>query len=108
MPCIPLQTVRSGNMLMSLPALAAIAAETSSNTAPDFYVFDFSGQDVNTEQLTLSANFGPQGSVVEGIQAGSSAYLFSAPAGGEAVPEPTTSALALLGLSGLALRRRRK
>ncbi len=93
----------AGGMLMDVSALQPQTASALGDTSGyDYLAFNFSGSTVENDFL-LSTN----AAVEEGMKLGTSTYVFRAESSG-AVPEPATSALALLGLGALALRRRRK
>ncbi len=98
----------SGSMMMDISAMPAATAATGN--VYDALAFNFSGSGVTlADNFALSSIAGDGGSTLDGTRVGSgNTYVFNSPMAGDAVPEPTSSALALLGLGALALRRRRK
>ncbi len=81
------------------------ATEWEIPEAVDYVAIDF-GSDVDVSNLTATITFADGRSLDALHGMPKSVLIFSLPT--KAIPEPTTSALALLGLGILALRRRRK
>ncbi len=93
----------AGGMMMDVSALQpqTVSALTE-GSGYDYLAFNFSGSTL-ADDFMLSSN----ASEDAGMKLGASTYVFRAESS-DAVPEPSSSALALLGLGALALRRRRK
>ncbi len=95
----------AGDLLLdvaSLPALASTFSDTGAT--PGYIAFDF-GDSVSIDELSLSAVYAGSTMLTQ-VGVSDSVVLFSTSAA--AVPEPAGSALCLLGLGALALRRRRR
>ncbi len=94
------QVALTGNLLLD-------ATSVSGGSGYDYIAVNF-GSGTNISNLIATANFGDGLHNLSGIaNAGNPSVLLFATSA-QAVPEPTGSALTLLGLGVLALRRRRK